>query len=162
MGLSLANLSKDNRDNKKAIELQKEAIDYLLISKGSDNEIAQILINIGLKFTIPDSATTYYMKALKYAKNGNLPRIEIGAYNNMAYSYLDANNIPEAESSILHAIHIAKETKDDDWLSTLYDSYSDILIAKEDFREAVTWQKKAIKETEIAAKEQASKQVRLL
>src|ERR1039457_6637540 len=135
MGLSLANLSKDNRDNKKAIELQKEAIDYLLISKGSDNEIAQILINIGLKFTIPDSATTYYMKALKYAQNGNLPIIEMGAYNNLAYSYLEANNIAAAESSILHAIKLATNLKDIDWLSTLYDSYGDILINKENFKE---------------------------
>jgi signal transduction histidine kinase len=163
MGIALGNLAKDKSDTKTSINLQNEAIGYLKKAKGMDEQIATIFINIGLRYlTMPDSAISYYRNALKYAKNGNLPKIEIGAYNNMAYSYLDAKNISAAETCILHGIQLAREQKDNDWLSTLYDSYGDILINKENYKEAVIWQKKAIEARDIAAKTQASEQVRLL
>jgi signal transduction histidine kinase len=163
MGIALGNLARFESDNKKAIELQKEAISYLKKAKGTEieEEIANIYINIGLKYTLPDSSLHYYLEALKIAKNGNLPKIEFGSYNNMAYSYLDLKNIPEAESSIIHAINLAIQEKDHDWLATLYDSYGDILNEKGDYKEAVKFEKKAIKERESAYIEQASEQVRL-
>lgn len=162
MGDALGNLASFQTDNTKAINLQKEAISYLKKAKGTEEEIASILINIGLRHTKPDSALKYYRKALQLSENGNLPRIEIGAYNNMAYSYLELKNIPLAESSILHAIRLATKIDDSDWLSTLYDSYGDILSQKGAYKEAVTWQKKAIKARVDADKKHSSGQVRLL
>jgi signal transduction histidine kinase len=162
MGTALANLADFQSDNKKIIKIQKEAISYLEKAKGTEEQIANILINIGLRHTNPDSALFYYSKALKLAKNGNLPKCEIGAYNSMAYSYMDLNNISKAESFILHAIQLANQINDNDWLSTLYDTYCDILVAKGDFKEAVKWQKKAIDSRRIADQKLASGQLRLL
>jgi signal transduction histidine kinase len=162
MGIALGSLARVQSDNTKAIKKQKEAIINLKKAKGTEQEIANIYINIGNRSNKSDTAIFYYRLALKLAKNGNLPKIEIGAYNNMAYSYLDLKNIAEAESSIIHAIRLAIQIKDDDWLSTLYDSYGDILYQKEAYKDAVTWEKKAIGARIKADKKQASQQVRFL
>lgn len=164
MGIALGNLTRFEGDKTKAIKLLKEAISYLKKAKdrGTVEEIANFLINIGYRNTNPDSALVYYLEALQLAKNGNLPKIEIGAYNNMAYSYLDLKDIPQAESSILHAIQIAIQKKDHEWLYELYDSYGDILSAKGEYKDAVKWEKKAIKARDTAYTKLASEQVRLL
>jgi signal transduction histidine kinase len=162
MGIALGNRAGFETDNNKAITLYKEALIYLGKATGTDEEIANLLINIGFRFTRPDSALIYYQEALQYAKNGNLPKSEIGAYNNMAYCYKDLKNISEAESSIIRAIKLATQINDFDWLTTLYDSYGDILVEKKDYQNAIIWQKKALVTKDSADKQQASKQVRLL
>jgi two-component system, NarL family, sensor kinase len=162
MGRAFANLSPYQLDNITAIKTQKEAIGYLQKAKGTEEEIANILINIGLRYNNPDSSLFYYQKALQYSKNGNLPKIEMGAYNNIAYSYMEKRNISQAESYILHAIQLATQLNDHDWLSTLYDSYGDILSDKGSYKEALIWQKKAIVEKDSAEKKQSTGQARLL
>ncbi len=163
MGVAMGNLAKFQNDTRRSIKMQYEAINYLKKAKRTEEEIASILINIGNRHTRPDSALFYYKSALKFAESGNLPEIEYGAYNNMAYIYLDLGNIPEAESCLVdHAIPLAIREKDNSWLSTLYDSYADILSAKGAYQDALKWQKKALKTRILSDTLQASDQVRLL
>ena len=139
------------------------AIRWLKKTNGSEDEIAGILINIGNRQKEPDSAIFYYRAALKLLKSGNFPSTEVGAYNNMAYSYLDKGDINNAEACIAtNAIPLALHENVRDWLSSLYDTYSDILIAKGDFKNAVVCQKKAISSRIEADNQRASEQVRLL
>lgn len=162
-GAALGNLAKVEQDPVKAIRMQNEAIAYLQREKGTEEEIARILINMGYGQANPDSALFYFSAALEYAKNGNLAEVEIGAYNNMAYSYLEKNNIAKAEECLMgHAIPLARKLDNNDWMSALYDTYADVLSVKGKFQEAVSWQKKALEERIKADKKQAFEQVRLL
>lgn len=163
MGVSMSNLAKFEEDIRKSITLNKEALTYLQKEYGTEEEMAYILINIGNGYSMPDSAIFYYKRALKLITGGNLPEVEIGAYNNMAYSYLDKGDLQMAETCLKdHAIPLAIKEKNYDWLSTLYDSYADVCIAQGDYKEAISWQKQALKEKLVADTQQAHGQVRLL
>jgi len=165
MGVALGNLAKVEfeNDTKKSISVQREALNYLKKVKGTEEEMAYILINMGNRYTNPDSALFYYKSALNLAVNANLPTIQFGAYNNMAYSYLDKGNISMAESCLRdHAIPVAIRDDDHDWLSSLYDTYADVCVAQKDYKKALEMQKKALKERVRDNKQKASDQLRLL
>jgi signal transduction histidine kinase len=101
--------------------------------------------------------------ALKLTENTNLPVIELGAYNNMVYSYLEKGDIRGAEECLVdHAIPLANKIKSDDWMATLSDSYAEVLIKKGDYKAAAKWQKTAMDKRISADKAQASEEVRLL
>jgi signal transduction histidine kinase len=163
MGASLGNLAKFEKTVVGSVKMQKEAIQLLKKDKGVEEEIAGILINIGYAQSNTDSAIYYFSAALDLAKNGNLTEVEMGAYNNMAYSYLDKGDVAMAENCLInHAIPLAQRLDNNDWLSTLYDTYADVLSARGGFKEALNWQKMALKERGKADKKQAFEQVRLL
>jgi len=159
----LGNLARFENDPVKAIRLEREAVSYLKKSKGGQDALAMSYVNMGFRASNPDTAIYYFSLALKLAKSNNLSGVEIGAYNNMVYSYLDKGNITSAEEClVVHAIPLARKEKNDDWLSTLYDTYADVLVRKGDFKEAFTWQKTAMEKRISADRAQASEQVRLL
>ncbi len=165
MGVALANLAKEEfeKDNNKSVALQREALSYLKKETGTEEEIARLLINVGNRYSSPDSALYYYKAALEIAVSANLTKVQFGAYNNMAYSYLDKKDIRSAESCMKdHAIPAALMEHDHDWLSSLYDTYADVCVAKSDYRTALEMQKKALKERVIDHKQKASEQLRLL
>jgi two-component system, NarL family, sensor kinase len=164
MGVALGNLAKVEieKNKKKSISLQKEALNYLQKEKGTEEERAYILINMGNRYTHPDSALYYYKSALDLAVNANFSKIQFGAYNNMAYSYLDRKDIPMAESCMRdHAIPLALKEADHDWLSSLYDTYADVCVAQEDYKKALEMQKKALNERIRDYKQKAGEQLRL-
>jgi signal transduction histidine kinase len=168
MGVASGNLAKKafEKNTVKAIVILKQALGYLKKvknGKGAEIEIANVLINIGIKFTNPDSALFYYKSALNLAVNANLPKILMGAYNSMVYCYLDKGDTNEAESCLKdHAIPIALQNQDHDWLSTLYDTYADISVKQGDYKKAFEMQDKALTERVADYKQKASDQVRLL
>lgn len=163
MGVALGNLAKFEKTVPNFIRKEKEAIQLLKKDKGIEEEVALILINIGYSQTNPDSALYYFSSALALAKDRNLAETEMGAYNNMAYSYLDKGDVANAENCLInHAIPLAQKLDNNDWMSTLYDTYADVLSARGGYKEAMTWQKKALKERGKADKKQAFEQVRLL
>ncbi|MEI7663315.1 MAG: tetratricopeptide repeat protein [Bacteroidota bacterium] len=165
MGVALGNLAKIafEKDKKKSISLQREALKYLKNETGTEEEMAYILINMGNRYSNPDSALYYYKSALNIAVNANLSKIQFGAYNNMAYSYLDRKDTQMAESCLKdHAIPFALKENDHDWLSSLYDTYADVCVAQSDYRKALEMQKKALKERVLDYKQKASEQLRLL
>jgi signal transduction histidine kinase len=125
--------------------------------------MARIYINIGYRAKNPDTALFYFNEALKLTRIANLSEIEMGAYNNMVYSYLEKGNIEKAEDCLInHAIPLAQRQKNDDYLATLCDTYAEVLTRKGDFQAAAKWQKTAMDKRISADKAQASEQVRLL
>jgi len=133
-------------DSLKSIAMRKEALFYLRKVKGSEEEMAHIFINMGALCSNPDSALFYYKSALTLALNANLPKVLLGAYNNMAYSYLEKKDILKAESCLRDkAIPVASSIKDNDWLASLYDTYADVCVKKGDYKKALDFQKKAMK-----------------
>ncbi len=165
MGMALANLARKpfENDEKKSIAQQKEAISYLGRASGTEEQMAVVFINIGTQQVNPDSALYYYKAALNLGLHANLPKILFGAYNNMAYSYLDKKDLVRAEECLAdQAIPRARELKDYDWLSSLYDSYADVCVEKGDFKKALELQKLAMKTREIDNRQRGSDQVRLL
>lgn len=163
MGTALSNLAKFEEDPVISINRQLAAIALLKKATGTESEIADILVNIGNRQHSPDSAIFYFKSALKLIKYVNKPETIIGAYNNMAYSYLDKGNLTQAESCVRdYGIPLAQKENNRDWLSELYDSYADILAAKGDFKGAVSYQKMATETRKQADNQQASEQVRLL
>ena len=163
IGLSLGNLALFEKDPAKEFKLEKQAIRYLIKNKGNEEGLARIYINIGFHSTKPDTAIYYFMEALKIVRNKNLSDVEMGAYNNMVYSYLEKGNIKGAEECLVdHAIPLAQKEKNDDWMATLFDTYAEVLVRKGDFKAAAQWQKTAMVKRVLADKTQASEQVRLL
>ncbi|MEI7723797.1 MAG: tetratricopeptide repeat protein [Bacteroidota bacterium] len=164
MGVAIGNLAKSHfeKDTLKSLAKQREALGYLGKLNGVEEEMATIYVNMGYQSEIPDSALVYYQKALKLAVNANLFKIIFGAYNNMAYSYLDKKDVQKAESCLTAAIPLAMENKDNDWLSSLYDTYADVCVRKGDFKKALGFQKSAMRARESDYKQKAAEQVRLL
>jgi two-component system, NarL family, sensor kinase len=167
MGVSLVNRARFENNKVKSISLMKESLGYLKKvknGKGNEYEIANVFINIGNKYDDnPDSALFFYRSALQLAINANLPKIVMGAYNNMAYSYLEKKDIQMAESCLKdHAIPVALKDKNYDWLSSLHDTYADVSIAQGDYKKAFEMQKKALNYRVEDDNHKASDQVRLL
>jgi signal transduction histidine kinase len=164
-GVALSNLARSEfeQDPQKALAFLREAMGYLQKSRGTEEEMATVLINIGNRFTQPDSAMFYYKSALAVAEHANLSTITIGAYNNLAYSYLDLGDLKAAEACVRdHAIPLATASNDHGWLSSLYDTYADVCEAKGDLKMALAMQKKALRERVTDYRKKAADQVRLL
>jgi two-component system, NarL family, sensor kinase len=163
MGVAISNLARFQENTRKSISLQKEALNYLEKEKGTEEEMANIFINMGNRFKNPDSALFYYKSALNLALTANLPILLFGACNNMAYSYLDKKDIQMAESCLKDkAIPEAIKLQDNDWLSSLYDTYADVCVAQGDYKKALEMQKKSLKSRIADNQQKASEQVRLL
>lgn len=140
LGIALANYSRYQESQQKAISMQLKAIEHLSKTSGTEEEIAGILMNLGYNYLDPDSAKYYFQKALFIGEKFGLRSVTLAAYNGLAYAFLDLGNIRKAEQCLRDfAIPIAKADSNIDWLSTLYDSYADILTQKGMYKEALTY-----------------------
>lgn len=163
MGIATASLARFENDPVSSFAIQQKAINLLQRQPGNEEEISLILINLGLQSINIDTAISYYRSAIKISQSGNSAIAEIAAYNNLAYSLLDKKNFQEAVLCLeKHAIPIAKRIENYDWLSTLYDTYTDVLLAENKIGQALTYERKALKARVEADKRQANAQVRLL
>jgi two-component system, NarL family, sensor kinase len=141
----------------------RKAIKILEQVRGTEMERTQFLLNLGANQTDPDSALAFYRAALALSGQGrnNIPVIAI--YNNMAYSWLDKGDIVNATRCILEeAIPLARSAGNYDWLSTLYDSYADILIAQRSFDQAVRWLRQSAEARRLSDQVMSKRQVRML
>ena len=85
------------------------------------------------------------------------------AYNSLAYCYLDKHDPAKAELCLTeHAIPLAVKTENYDWLSSLYDTYADVLIAQGKPQQAFEYERKSLNTRAIADEKLAASQVRLL
>jgi signal transduction histidine kinase len=163
MGVAMASLSRFEKDPARSSEMQRKAIEFLKKQHGNEEEIASILSNLGVQNSNPDTAIKYYLSSIQYAQMANSFEVEIGTYNNLAYGYMDKKNLLSAETCLVeHAIPLAEKDKSYDWLSTLYDSYTDVLVAEKKIGEALIYSRKALNTRLVADKKQAADQVRLL
>ena len=163
MGAALGNLALFEADTEKSIHIQKDALELLQKSPGSEEIKAMILANIALRYANQDSAIKYYKLAIETIGTGGSYEVKIGTLNNLAYSYLEKNDLKEAEKCLItEAIPLAEKEENFDWMSTLYDTYSDVLTAQGKTVKALSFEKKANHFREVADIKQASDQVRLL
>ena len=162
-GVANANLALFEKEYNKKISFQKQAILFLKKSPGTGAEIADINVNIGSVENNSDSAMVYYNKVLVESKSEILPETEIGAYNNLAYCYLEKGNINNSINCLVEkAIPLAIKVNNLDWLSTLYDSYSEMLSAKGATNEALVALHKSIMYHDQFNEKKNERQVRLL
>jgi signal transduction histidine kinase len=163
LGVAMASLSRFETNAASSAKMQKEAVSILMKQNGNDEEIALILCNLGLTSSNPDTAINYYQTALKFAESAKSDLAKIAAYNNLAYSYLDKKKFKDAEESLIYnAIPIAVRLENDEWLSSLYDSYTDVLIAQKQIDTALVYARKALHAHIEADKKRSGSQVRLL
>jgi signal transduction histidine kinase len=162
-GIALGSLAQMEELPEQQRKKEEEAAVLLRKSGRAAESLADILINIGLTFTDPDSAITYYRKALDILHPGQFPEEEIKIYNNLAYSYIDKGLLKEAKSYLIdRAIPQAEKLKNNAILSTVYDTYADVLVANGDLVNAIRFEKKSIEKGTQSGKESAAGQVRLL
>ncbi|MCX6267689.1 MAG: tetratricopeptide repeat protein [Bacteroidetes bacterium] len=165
MGGAKGNLARKpfTDDTRTSVSLQKDALNDLRKVTGAEEEMAYVFINIGAQNSNPDSALFYYKSALDLAITDNLPKVLFGAYNNMAYSYLEKGDVQRAEACLKdRAIPVALEINDNDWLASLYDTYADVCNKKGDYKSALEFQKKAMKARDADYRQKGIDQVRLL
>ena len=162
-GVALANLSKFEADPAKRIQLQKEAIDIIRNIKGCEEELALMMINVGSDLPNADSAIPYYRKAIDIGNKQEANLILIGAWNNLAYSYLEKGNIQKAEKLLRdQAIPLAQSDNNFDWLATLYDSYADVMVERGAFADAFALERKAMEAKQLYDIQRGASQMRLL
>jgi signal transduction histidine kinase len=162
-GVALGNLAKFDSVPAMALSRLREAVTFVRRVSGSEEQLALLYNNIAYHHQNPDSVIANSTRALELVKTGNFPDIEIGAYNNMAYAWLDKGRPDKAEACIRdYAMPAAIKSENLDWQASLSDTYADILIAKGDFKTAVAFEKEAYYGREKAYRQSASMQVRLL
>jgi len=163
IGVALASRSRLMKSSDSSKMEKMKALRILQMEKGNEEEIASILINLGARCSNPDTAIVFYNSAIHIAQSGNLTLLKLAAYNDLAYGLLDKGENLLAEHSLIdQAIPIALKDGNLDWLSTLYDSYSDVLIAQKKTDKALLYEQKALRTRALADKKQAKNQVRLL
>jgi two-component system, NarL family, sensor kinase len=162
-GVALANIASFINDQDSNVTTLKKAVSLMTKDGKIKPEAGYIYINIGSGMTNPDSAIFYYEKALSIGNEVSVPEITMGAYNNLAYSYLDKNDPGKASEFLKNkAIPVAVADSNYDWLSTLYDTWSDVAAANHDVHKALRLAKESRKALETAEKRKSSNQVRLL
>ena len=163
LGASLANLSQYEENTDVAVRYNRDAILSLSKIPGTDHEIATILGNIGYMMSNPDSALFYYNQAIKVADKYGFSDVLINTYNNMSCCYLEQNDLSRAEYLIKNkAIPLAERDSNYDLLATLYDTYSEIMVKRNDYPKAIKYQKDALDYRTRADTRKTSDQVRLL
>ena len=163
MGVALGNLARFQNNSEASKKTLIKSIQILNSESGAEEERANFLINLGLLQKNPDSAIGYYQNAIELSKKCRIPFGLVWAYYYLTYVYPYKKDVQTASEIILNkAIPVAERINNYDWLSTLYDTYADILIAKKRFSETVIWLRKSTQARAISDKIIAIKQVRLL
>jgi len=125
IGVTLGNLANLETNSDSAIKIMKRAISTLKNIKGAEMEYCTILANMANNTSESGKAIKLYNEAIAIAEKGRFSEILIGAYNNLACTYLKNNKMEDAEICLRdHAIPIAFKTANTDWLSTVYESYA--------------------------------------
>ncbi|MEI6898767.1 MAG: ATP-binding protein [Bacteroidota bacterium] len=163
MGVALGNLARFEKDLNQSLIMHKRAIGFLEKNRGTEEARALLLINMGNRFEDQDSAIKYYQSAISLVDSGSSSEAPMIAYNNLAYAFINRNEYSKAEVCLIkNAIPMAGKNENLDWLSTLYDTYTDLLLSQRKYEEAVISERKALGYREKADERQASEQVRLL
>ncbi len=162
-GVALASLARLEAKQENKVKMLKDAVGILKEIPGAEEETAYIYSNIGMYCSNPDTALSYYNEALRLADAIHSPELSIGVCNNMAYSYLDKNDLKNAEACLVsNAIPLAKQSKKYSFLANLYDTYTDILIASKRPDEALKYARLAYQTKQLDEATTGAKQVRVL
>lgn len=161
--IALGNLAPFENDQSASNRLRLEAISYLEKGRNLQEPLASMYINLANNLDNPDSSIYYFNRANKLISEENAPDTYIAMCNGIAYSYFDKGDFKTSESWIVaRAIPLCLKTKNWDWLSTVYDTYADILKAEGKATEALAYEKKALESFQKSVRQSAAEQVRLL
>ncbi len=163
MAAALGNLALFEPDTSQAIQMLHKAISYLKPSSATEDAVAQLYVNLGYEFTNADSSKKYNELAIRTVDPQTSSEVILVAYNNLAYAYAERKEYSKAELCLTeNAIPLAEKSGNMDWLASLYDTYADVLIMNQKFKEASFIEKKAYGYRRQAYDEKAAGQVRLL
>ncbi|MCK9219597.1 MAG: ATP-binding protein [Bacteroidales bacterium] len=163
IGVALGNLARFEKNSLIAINTLKKALSFFQKTIGAEEAIAQLKINIGNRCVDSDSAILYYKSAINSVDSGSSNEVLLIAYNNLTYGYIDRKEFDIAENCLVRkAIPLAEKWNNFDWLATLYDTYSDLLLSENKAKEAAIAEKKAYKFRETAYDLKVTGQLRLL
>jgi signal transduction histidine kinase len=162
-GVALGNIANLETNPDSAISYMEHAISILKNVKGAGLEYSTILANLANSMPYGDHTISLFSEAIEVAEKGNYTEVLMGAYNNLACTYLDHNQAGKAEECLRdHAIPVALKSSNTDWLSTLYETFAEVFEKKGDFRQAYDYQKQAMKSRTEALVQQSAAQNRLL
>jgi signal transduction histidine kinase len=162
-GVALASLARLENSPAENIFKLKEAAQLLKEIPGAEEESASIYTNLGMLSQDPDTALRYYDEALKLADTIHSSELSIAICNNKAYSYLDKKDFNNAEACLVsYAIPLAQQVKNYSWLASLYDTYTDVLVAAKRTDDALKYALLAYQTKRLDEATSGAKQVRLL
>jgi len=162
-GVILANMARFETNPDSALKILKQAISILINTREADMEYCSVLMNMATRIPDNKKAIKLYYEVINIAEKAKYSETVIAAYNNLACTYLDCNQIREAEVCLRdHAIPEAKKSKNTDWLSTVFESYSEVFEKRKDFQLAYLYEKLSLKTRIEASQKQAATQNRLL
>lgn len=162
-GVALGNLARFDENPAEALDRLQMAIELLKQETGREEETALMYNNIGSMHANPDTVIRYSENAIIMAGGKGFKEVLMGAYNNMCYGFLDKGELDKAGECLTdHALPIAREVGNQTWLAVLFDSYADVLTRKGDFRGATTALRESLNARELADRQKAGRQVRLL
>jgi signal transduction histidine kinase len=163
MGSAWSNMAGMDSKNPRFVQKLMTSLSFLQKSPGSERQIGMVYNNIGNNLANPDSAIFYLQRAAEFGEKSNDHEIIVLAFNNMAYSYIQKQNLIRAKWCLMDkAIPVALKDSNFAWLAYLYDSYADVLMAGNQGMEAAGYLKKAIFAGNKAVTLQSARQTRLL
>jgi signal transduction histidine kinase len=144
-GVALGNLALYEQDKEKSLSQFRNALAMLKHARGTEVAQALVLINMAFLFKDPDSAIWYNLQAVNMADSGGSSDVFISGYNNLASRMIDKGQYDIAEEYLVsRAMPMARKDENYDWLSTLYDTWYEVLLAKKQFKEAAKAERMAL------------------
>lgn len=160
--ITLLNMAKVIDTNEiSLIKMQNEGLHILRQVKGADFQLGSALLNLAVDLP-PYQAFPLLRESLKVLGH-NYPLITVAALNMLGYAYAETGHFEEANVIFADsALPLCRSIGNYDWLSTLHDSYADILVMQGRYREAQIHQKQALDARERAFDLSGAAQLRLL
>jgi len=144
-----------------ALVLYDSAIRLMAAVPGYTYQLAQLYINKA-EILPANEALEALDKALKLSA-GYYPLNKLAAWNMMAYAHAELGDLRQAMVILADsAIPLGRSLNENDWLSTIYDSYAEILSMAGRYSEAYTMQRNALACYLAKIEQQKAKQLALL
>jgi len=158
------NIAQMRNDIVREKTILKQALKSLNSTAGVEPLVTDCYNNLGYAYPEdPDSAIYFFSKGYNVIKGKGAILPEIGVCNNLVCAYIEKGELQKAGDLLVnHCIPMAVSIKNDDWLSTLYDTYGDLLKAMKDFQGALIWKERSVAARIKSDKKTASNHVRLL
>ena len=149
-GIILGNLSSITENKDSAAKYLSEAIETLKPLPAAREELCALYMNFATHTSSTDTAIHYYRKAIDLAESAGLSELLIAAYNNLGYTLFEMRQFNLAEQCYRdHAIPEGIRTNNFGWLSTVYDSYAELLWKRGETEKAYQFQKKSMNYKEL-------------
>jgi len=160
--ITLLNMAKVIDTNEMSlISMQNEGLHILRQIKGADYQLGSALLNLAVD--LPSYQSFPLLRESLKVLGNNYPLIKVAALNMLGYAYAETGHYTEANVIFADsALPLCKSIGSYDWLSTLHDSYADVLVMQRRYKEAQVQQKLALEAQDRANALSGAAQLRLL